>query len=43
MVFQDRPGIEVILVPGTGHCAAVKLPQITSAMISWLRARLATS
>ena len=40
LVFQGRADTEVILVPGTGHCAASKLPEVMPIMISWLRARL---
>ena len=43
LVFSGRPGTEVILVPGPGHCAAAKLPQMIPTMIGWLRAQLATS
>jgi esterase FrsA len=43
LAFRGRPGTEIILVPGTGHCAASKLPQIIPVMIGWLRARLAAS
>jgi len=34
-------GIEVVLVPGTGHIAASRLPQVLPMMLSWLRAQLA--
>ncbi len=41
LVFQGRPDTDVILVSGTGHVTASKLPEVTPVMISWLRARLA--
>ena len=41
LVFQGRPDTEVHLIPGTGHVAASKLPEVMPVIISWLRARLA--
>jgi esterase FrsA len=43
LVFRGRPDTEVHLIPGTGHCAASKLPQVMPIVTGWLAARLAGS
>lgn len=40
LVFEGRRDTEVHLVPGTGHCAASKLPEVLPLMTTWLRDRL---
>jgi len=40
LVFEGRPNTEVHLVPGTGHVAASKLPEIVPLMIDWVRVQL---
>jgi hypothetical protein len=35
-VFQGRPDTVVELIPGTGHCAASKLPQAMATIAGWL-------
>jgi esterase FrsA len=39
-VFEGRRDTEVHLIPGTGHVAASKLPEVIPLMVNWLRARL---
>jgi esterase FrsA len=41
-VFRGRRDTEVWLVPGTGHVAASKLPEVVPAMIEWLGKRLSS-
>ncbi|MEZ0115713.1 esterase FrsA [Catenulispora sp. EB89] len=41
LVFEGRRDTEVHLIPGTGHCAASKLPEVVDLMAEWLRARFA--
>jgi esterase FrsA len=41
LVFRGRRHTETRVVPGTGHGAASKLPEVIPIMIDWLRASLA--
>jgi esterase FrsA len=36
LLFQDRKNCEVHLIPGTGHCAFSKLPDVMSLIVRWL-------
>ncbi|MFD7843776.1 alpha/beta fold hydrolase [Nocardia sp. NPDC059764] len=36
LVFKGRPETEVLLIPGTGHCAVSKFPEALRIMIDWL-------
>ncbi len=40
-VFEGRPRTEVHLIPGAGHCATTKLPELVPVMVQWLRTTLA--
>jgi esterase FrsA len=40
LIFKGRPDTDVRLIPGTGHCAMSKLPEIMPIMIGWIRSRL---
>ena len=35
-VFEGRPKTDVHLIPGTGHCAFTKLPDVLSLIFRWL-------
>jgi len=37
LVFEGRRDTEVRLIPGTGHCATSKLPEVIPLMTTWLR------
>jgi esterase FrsA len=37
LMFEGRPGTEVHLIPGTGHVAMSKAPEVVPMMIGWLR------
>jgi esterase FrsA len=39
-VFEGRPRTEVHLIPGTGHCAFSKLPDVVAIVARWLPTRL---
>jgi esterase FrsA len=41
LVFRGRPDTDVHLIPGTGHCAASKLPEVMPIVTGWLATRLA--
>lgn len=41
LIFKGRPNTDVDLMPGTGHCAASKLPEVMTRVIGWLRDRAA--
>ncbi|MFE3289464.1 alpha/beta fold hydrolase [Rhodococcus sp. NPDC059234] len=41
LIFEGRPDTEVHVIPGAGHCAVTKLPELTPMMVDWLRSRLA--
>jgi esterase FrsA len=41
LMFRGRPDTEVHLIPGTGHCAASKLPEVMPIVTGWLAVRLA--
>lgn len=41
LCFEGRPRTEVRLLPGTGHCAMSKAPEVVPMIISWLRTQLA--
>lgn len=43
LVFQGRRDTVVDLIPGTGHCAVSKLPQVMSTIFDWLPRTLATA
>jgi esterase FrsA len=43
LVFEGRRDTEVHLIPGTGHCALSKLPEIIPLMTTWLRILLSTN
>jgi esterase FrsA len=36
LVFQGRRDTVVDLVPGTGHCAVSKLPEVFPTILTWL-------
>jgi esterase FrsA len=36
LVFEGRRATEVQLIPGTGHCAVTKLPEVMPMMMTWL-------
>jgi len=36
LVFQGRRDTAVELIPGTGHCAVTKLPEVFSTVLGWL-------
>jgi esterase FrsA len=36
LLFENRKNCEVHLIPGTGHCAFSKLPEVTSLIMHWL-------
>jgi esterase FrsA len=40
LVFMGRRDTEVRLMPGTGHCAVSKMPEVMATTIGWLRSRL---
>ncbi len=37
LAFEGRRDTEVHLIPGTGHCATTKLPEVIPLMTTWLR------
>ncbi len=41
-VFDGRPDTEVHLLPGTGHCAASRLPEVFTIVTTWLSKALTT-
>jgi esterase FrsA len=43
LVFQGRRDTMVELIPGTGHCAASKLPQAMATIADWLEHTLAAA
>ena len=40
LLFTGRPDTEVQLIPGTGHVAASRLPEVIPVIAAWLRRRL---
>lgn len=36
LIFEGRPSTEVHLVPGAGHCAFSKLPDVMALVFRWL-------
>ncbi|MDP9869029.1 MULTISPECIES: alpha/beta hydrolase [Streptosporangium] len=40
LVFQGRRDTRVELIPGTGHCAVTKLPEVMPIVVDWLRQTL---
>ena len=42
LVFDGRRATEVLLIPGTGHCATSKLPEAIGLMFGWLQRTLKT-
>ena len=40
LVFEGRKNTEVHLIPGTGHVARSKLPEVMPMMLNWLHAEL---
>jgi esterase FrsA len=43
LVFEGRRDTEVHLIPGTGHCAMSKAPEVVPMIIAWLRTQFAVS
>ena len=43
LVFEGRKNCEVHLIPGTGHCAFSKLPEVMSLVMRWLPAQIGLS
>jgi esterase FrsA len=41
LLFENKARCEVHLIPGTGHCAFSKLPEVMSIIMRWLPAQLA--
>ncbi|WP_067839446.1 alpha/beta hydrolase family protein [Nocardia lijiangensis] len=42
LVFQGRRDTDVHLIPGTGHCAVTKLPEVIPMMFDWFEHTLET-
>ncbi|MFD7288897.1 alpha/beta fold hydrolase [Streptomyces sp. NPDC059863] len=42
LVFEGRRATEVHLLPGTGHCAVTKLPEVLGIITEWLPRTLST-
>ncbi|WFR73079.1 alpha/beta hydrolase [Prescottella defluvii] len=40
LVFDGRPETEVHVIPGAGHCAVAKLPEVIPLVTDWLTAQL---
>lgn len=40
LLFEGRENAEVHLIPGTGHCAFSKLPEVMSVVMRWLPAHI---
>ncbi|HEX3743318.1 MAG TPA: alpha/beta fold hydrolase [Bryobacteraceae bacterium] len=43
LLFEERKNCEVHLIPGTGHCAFSKLPEVMAIVMRWLPAQLGPS
>jgi esterase FrsA len=43
LLFENRSKCEVHLIPGTGHCAFSKLPEVMSLTMRWLPAQIGAS
>jgi esterase FrsA len=43
LVFEGRPGTEVHLIVGAGHCARSKLPDVMALVFRWLPEHIATA
>jgi len=43
LIFEGRPSTEVHLVPGAGHCAFSKLPDVMALVFRWLTPQLAST
>ena len=39
LIFEGRPSTEVHLIPGAGHCAFSKLPEVMTLVFHWLTAQ----
>jgi esterase FrsA len=39
-IFEGRPRTETHLIPGTGHCAFSKLPEVMAMVLRWLPQRI---
>jgi esterase FrsA len=43
LLFENRENCEVHLIPGTGHCAFSKLPEVMALIVRWLPAQIGLS